>query len=63
MYKKFQEFLQQIIDGDWEYGDGTPMTQDAKEIAVLLRNYKTRASLNMASPRISELEKELATLR
>lgn len=37
--EKFREFLREIAEGDdWEYGDGTPMTQDAKEILVLLNN-------------------------
>ena len=30
---KFIEFIEEIIaDGDWEHGDGTPMTEDAKAV-------------------------------
>ena len=33
MMGKFVEFLEQIVkDGDWEYGDGSPMTEDAKAV-------------------------------
>ena len=38
-YEKFQKILQQIIgDGDWEYGDGTSMTENAEEVLALLQN-------------------------
>ena len=39
MYEKFQKFLQRIIgDGNWEYSDGTSMTEDAEEVLALLQN-------------------------
>jgi len=38
---RFMKFLEDIVqDGDWEYGDGSPMTEDAKAtLAEIQRLY------------------------
>ena len=39
--KRFGEFLKEIIDGDWEYGDGSPMTKDAQVVLDTLTPIST----------------------
>lgn len=34
--KRFIEFIEEIVsNGDWEYGDGAPMTEDAKAVLAM----------------------------
>lgn len=38
MKKRFEKFIEEIIkNGDWEYADGTSMTEDAKAFLAWYR--------------------------
>lgn len=43
--ERFIEFIKAIIvDGDWEYGDGTSMTKDAKIVLAEIQRWHTLAT-------------------
>jgi hypothetical protein len=57
--ERFYSFIKEIVsNGDWEYGDGTPMTNDANEFITYFEKLKDIEDKKLSNIKIERLYDE-----